>query len=150
MHTVILTFKVSINANPKTIFDYLTDWEKQSDWILFTNVKKVSSGPNQKGTLLWAATGFGFCKFIDTMMVTEWQPNRTIVVEHTGRVVLGKGVFTINEIHNHECEFIWQEITPVPFGIVGRVGLVFVKPMMRLFFDWSLRKLKRNVEEFSR
>ncbi len=146
MSLVTLTFKVNIHADPHTIFNYLSDWEKQSDWILFTTVEKVSAEPNQSGTKLSATTGFGPLKFIDTMVVTDWQPSRQIVVEHTGRVILGKGVFTIQEISKNNCEFIWEEITPVPLGFVGRIGLFVIKPFMNLLFGSSLKKLKRNIE----
>lgn len=146
MKTVTLTFKVNIKADQKIIFEYLSDWDKQSNWILFTTVRKASTLPNQKGTKLSAATKFGMIKFIDTMVVTEWLPHEKIVVEHTGRVVLGKGIFKIKKISENNCEFIWEEITPVPFGFVGQAGLLIVKPLMKLLFGLSLKKLKRNIE----
>ena len=146
MKIVTLTFKITIAAEPQTIFDYLSDWEKQSDWILFTTVHKVSTAPNQQGTQLLAQTKFSKLQFIDTMLVTEWLPPHKIIVEHTGRVILGKGVFKINKISERNCEFIWQEITPVPFGFVGQVGLVLVMPFMKLMFGLSLKKLKKAIE----
>ena len=39
MNTATLTFSIEINARPKTIFEYVSNWEKQSEWILFTKVK---------------------------------------------------------------------------------------------------------------
>jgi hypothetical protein len=144
--TVTLTFTVTITASQKIIFDYLTDWEKQSDWILFTAVEKVSKTPNKKGTELVATTKFGKLKFIDTMIVTEWLPNEKVTVEHTGRVILGKGIFKIQKSTENSCEFVWEEVTPVPFGFVGQIGLILVKPLMKLLFGLSLKKLKRNIE----
>lgn len=146
MKTAKLIYKVNIASDQKTIFEYLSDWEKQSDWILFTTVHKVSTSPNQQGTELLATTSFGTLKFIDTMVVTEWLPNQKIVVAHVGRVILGKGVFKIRKTSEKSCEFIWEEITPVPFGFVGQTGLVIVKPLMKLLFGLSLKKLKRNIE----
>ena len=145
MKTVTLTFRIHINADQQKIFEYVTDWEKQSDWIMFTTVKELSKSTNKDINLL-AITKFGPLKLIDTMVVTELKPFERIVVEHTGRVVLGKGVFGIHRISDKKCEFVWQEITPVPFGIIGLVSLVVLGPIFRLPFHFSLRRLKANIE----
>jgi hypothetical protein len=147
MKTVTLTFSIEINAKPKTIFEYVSTWEKQSEWILFTKVKLLKGLPNQKDPLLLAITGVGPVKFKDTMVITNWSPYKLIVVEHTGRVVLGKGVFTIEEISDSNSKFTWQEITPIPFGLVGKIGLVLIRPIMNIAFGKSLKKLKNNIEK---
>ncbi len=144
--TTTLTYKIDIDADKKTVFTYLSDWDKQSEWILFTTVRKVSIGPNNDGTLLLAETKVGPLKVVDTMLVSEWSPYEKIVVTHTGRIVLGKGIFEIKENSDHRCTFIWKEVTPIPFGYLGRIGLVIVKPLLKLVFNMSLRKLKKNVE----
>ena len=59
MNSVTLTFSIEINARPKTIFEYVSNWEKQSEWILFTKVKLLKGLPNQKDPLLLAITGVG-------------------------------------------------------------------------------------------
>jgi len=147
MKTVTLSFNIEICAKPKAIFQYVSDWEKQSEWILFTKVKLLKGAPQQKDPLLLAITKIGPIKVQDTMVVTDWQPFERVVVEHTGRMVLGKGVFTIKKISNDVSSFTWQEITPIPFGIVGRICLVFVKPLLNFLFNASLKKLKNNVEQ---
>lgn len=146
MKTVTLTFSIVIRADQRTVFDYVSAWDKQSDWIVLTTVKELSSSVPQLDTVLLAVTKLGPFKVADTMVVTEWQPYKRIVVEHTGRIILGKGVFTVQKITNDTCEFVWQEITPVPFGFVGRVGLFFVTPIMKTLFGRSLHNLKRNIE----
>jgi hypothetical protein len=148
MNTVILTFSITIRASQQTIFDYVSDWEKQSDWILFTTVKKLSNPVHEKDVTLLATTKFGPIKFVDSMVIAEWQPPEKIIVEHTGRVVLGKGVFTIRELSSTSCQFIWEEITPVPFGRLGKAGLIVIKPFMNLMFNSSLKKLRNNIESF--
>lgn len=146
MSTVTLSFCTEINATPQAVFEYVSDWEKQSEWILFTTVKAVKSTPNQKDSTLLAVTKLGPLKVADEMTVTEWQPYERIVVEHTGRIVKGKGVFTVSETSKDTCVFTWQEVTPVPFGLIGRIGLVFAKPVMSIVFGKSLAKLKNNIE----
>ena len=146
MKTTTLTFSIIIHADQQTIFNYVADWEKQSDWILFTTVKKLANTAHQQKPMLLATTKFGPLKFVDTMIVTDWQPYDRIVVEHTGRIILGKGIFTIHIISDNSCEFVWQEITPVPFGFIGRAGLVIIKPLINSMFGMSLKKLKSNIE----
>lgn len=146
MRIVTLTYKIMIQASQQKTFNYVSDFEKQSDWILFTTVKNLSNATDRVKPKLLATTSFGLLKFVDTMIVTEWLPHEKIVVEHTGRIILGKGVFTIVKISPDSCEFIWQEITPVPFGVFGQVGLVLIKPAMKILFTISLRKLKSTIE----
>lgn len=146
MKTVTLTFSIAIYANPQKIFEYVSNWEKQSDWILFTKVKLLQGTPNQKDSLLLAVTKFGPLKVADTMIVTDWEPYERIVVEHTGRIVFGKGIFTIKNISKELSTFTWQEITPILFGFIGQFGLVLVKPVINIVFGKFLMKLKDNIE----
>lgn len=146
MHTVTLTFAVTINATAHQIFEYLTDWEQQADWISFTTVQKLSSGPNAVGTEVLAVTALGPLRLVDTMVLTKFMPPLLMSVEHTGRVILGKGVFSVQENSSDTCVFTWQEITPVPFGLAGRAALFVVRPVLKLLFNGSLEKLKQNIE----
>ncbi|MBC7581887.1 SRPBCC family protein [Aeromicrobium sp.] len=146
MNTITLTFKIDIQATQQTVFEYVSDWERQSGWIPFTTVKNLSESVKGQGASLLAVTGFGPLKFSDTMVVTTWQPYDTIVVEHTGRIVLGKGVFSVHPHADDSCTFVWQEITPVPFGLIGQAGLFLIKPLMNSMFDRALKKLKSNIE----
>ena len=147
MNTVTLTYKIAIKAKQSIVFDYVSDWEKQSNWIMFTTVKIVSNSQRPQDTELLATTKIGPLKLADTMVITEWEPHMKIVVEHTGRVILGKGVFNVKEISDDETEFLWQEITPIPFGQLGKIGFFIVKPILNTMFGMSLKRLKRNIEK---
>lgn len=146
MNTVTLSFRIEINATSQVIFEYVSDWERQSEWILFTTVKLVSRTPDHQNSTILAVTKLGPLKVADEMTVTEWQPYERIVVEHTGQVVKGKGVFTVSSASKDTCIFTWQEVVPVPFGFIGQIGLVFAKPLMHAVFGKSLAKLKDNIE----
>lgn len=146
MKTVTLTYSVDIAATQQVVFNYISDWEKQSEWVLFTSVKQVQNVPKDNTQSLIATTKLGPLKIVDTMNVTSWQPYERIVVEHTGRMVRGKGIFSVAKKSNDTCAFIWQEITPVPFGVLGSIGTWHVKPFLSLVFNYSLKKLKHNIE----
>ena len=146
MNKVTLTFKIEIRASQLTVFDYVADWERQSDWIMFTTVKQLSDPAKNSDIYLAATTKVGPFKVVDTMAVTTWQPPEKIVIEHTGRQVLGKGVFMVKKISDDRCEFVWEEITPIPFAAVGRIGLFILMPFIRFFYDKSLRRMKAVIE----
>lgn len=90
-----LSFSIEICAKPQAIFQYVSDWEKQSEWILFTKVKLLKGAPKQKDPLLLAITKIGPIKVQDTMVVTGWQPYERIAIKNTGRIVLGKARITL-------------------------------------------------------
>ncbi len=146
MKTVTLSFSIVVNADQKTIFDYVSDWERQSEWILFTTVKDLSPREQPQDHSLLAITKFGPIRLVDTMIVTAWKPYDKIVVEHTGRIVLGKGVFTVTRLSQDSCEFTWREITPVPFGLLGQAVLLIFRPLIRWPFMKSLKTLKAIIE----
>ncbi|GEM_PF-6198130 len=95
MNTKTLTYEITIKTDPHSLFAYVSDWERQSEWILFTNVKIISLTPHQVDTVLVASTSLGPLSVVDTMIVTEWIPLKQISIEHTGRIILGKGIFSI-------------------------------------------------------
>lgn len=146
MNTMTLTYTVAIHTNQKAVFEYVSDWERQSDWILFTTVKLLSEPTTEQEINLLAITKIGPLQLVDTMVVSDWRPYERIIVEHTGRIILGKGIFSINKISDVDCEFVWQEITPVPLGIFGRIVVTLSKPLIKIPFTISLRRLKTNIE----
>ena len=146
MRTKVLTFKIFINASQQTVFDYVSDWEKQSNWIMFTKVKLLSDPDQDTPVTLLATTKVGPIKLVDTMVITSWQSPNRIVVEHTGRIILGKGVFQVHKVSDDSCEFEWQEITPIPFGFLGRLGFKIFRPVIYIPFNMSLKRLRSNVE----
>ena len=148
MRLTTITFSITIRASQQAVFNYVSDWEKQSDWIKFTTVHKLSNVTDEDVNLL-AVTRLGPIRLLDTMVVTDWQPFERIVVEHTGRLILGKGIFSVKRLTSNSCEFTWQEITPVPFGQVGAIALAMIKPILRIPFNLSLKKLKSNIESAS-
>lgn len=143
MKNFTLKFSVEIKASQKQVFNYLTDWEKQSEWILFTIVSKTSESANQIGTTLSAKTGFGPFSFVDTMTLLEYIPDKLVTVEHTGKIIRGRGVFQIEKLSKNKCIFTWLEITPVPFGFLG---VLVTKPVLKILFGFSLKKLRKNLE----
>lgn len=73
MPSVELRESVPVAAAPETVWAVATDWPRQREWMLGTEVR-VLSGGGGLGTQLLAFTGLGGVGFVDTMEITEFQP----------------------------------------------------------------------------
>jgi hypothetical protein len=64
---------------------------------------------------------------LDTMVVTEWDPPRRAVVQHTGRIIRGPGTFEVTP-QGAGSLVTWTEQLWLPFGLLGQAGWPLVKP----------------------
>jgi hypothetical protein len=118
----------------------VTDWSRQREWIWATRVH----GGQGVGAAVTGRTGLGPVGFTDTMVITEWDPPRRCVVEHTGRLIRGAGIFEVRAA-GAESEFRWTEQLwlPLPARLGGLVaGLV--RPLAERALAASLRRFARR------
>ena len=74
MSTVMLSRLVTVNASADTVFSSITDWSRQSEWMIGTTVKGADQlGLGVGGTIL-ARTSIGILGFNDPMTITQWAP----------------------------------------------------------------------------
>ena len=66
-----------------------------------------------------------------------------------GRVVKGAGAFEVEETPTG-ARVVWSEWVRLPFGLLGEVGWLAVKPVAAVFLRISLRRLARLVESGAR
>ena len=144
-YTRQLAVKIFIDAPELKVFNIVTNWEDQTKWVYMTKVRGVGDDSHKLGGKLEAFTGLGKFGFLDTMTITKWQDYKLCEVTHTGNVVKGKGLFEVSTI-NSKTYFTWTEYVELPYGIVGRIGWIIVKPIA-IFGLWlSLRRLKKYIE----
>jgi uncharacterized protein YndB with AHSA1/START domain len=134
--------KIAISASPEEVFRAVTNWESQSEWVLATKVRGVVDESHRLGGEIEAFTGIGSLGFLDTMTITKWNPPHLCEVTHTGKTVRGSGVFEVTS-ENGMTYFTWTEYTEIPFGIVGKIGWVFVAPVAKLGLMLSLRRFRK-------
>ena len=139
-----LVERVAVEAPPERVWAALTDWTRQGEWMLATDVATVDGPAQGVGGRLAARTGLpmigGFrLGFLDTMVITAWDAPRRVEVEHTGRLVRGPGIFEI-EPRGEQSTFVWTERLDLPYGVLGRVGWALVRPFALLGIRWSLRR----------
>jgi hypothetical protein len=137
---------VIVDAPPQSVWDAVTDWSRQSEWMLGTTVRATDRGGVGVGGGIEAFTGVGRAGFLDTMVITEWDPPRRCVVRHTGDVVKGLGIFEVVALPEGRSRFVWAEELDLPLGVLGRLGW----PLIRPGFAWGVRRslvtLAREVE----
>lgn len=140
-----LSVRVKINAPTMNVFRAVTNWEEQDNWVFLTKVKGVGNDSQKLGGKLEAYTGIGRFCFLDTMTITAWDPPKLCEVTHTGNVVKGRGIFEVATI-NSSTYFTWTEYVEIPFGVIGRFGWIFIKPLTKLGLWVSLRRLAAYIK----
>jgi Polyketide cyclase / dehydrase and lipid transport len=120
-----LTEAVDVDAPPERVWGALTDWVRQGEWMLATDVRTVGGPAQEVGGRLEARTGIPVrdrrLGVLDAMEVTRWEPPRRVDVRHVGRVVRGSGVFEVRPRGPYST-FVWTEVLDLPLGALGRLG----------------------------
>ncbi|MFW3170893.1 SRPBCC family protein [Geodermatophilus sp. CPCC 206100] len=135
---------VDVAAPPERVWAALTDWTRQGEWMLLTDVEVVGATTQGVGARLAARTGLPWRRgrhvgVLDTMVVTEWDPPRRVVVQHTGRVVRGPGIFVVTP-RGTAATLEWTERLYLPLGLLGRAGWPLVRPFVVVGIRRSLRR----------
>jgi hypothetical protein len=136
---------VLVSAPADRVFAALVDWESQGEWMLGTSVRSDGAAHGVGGRL-HAFTGVGRVGFTDPMVITQWDPPRTVRVRHTGSVVRGDGVFEVRPAGPGSSRFIWREDLDLPLGALGRFGFALLRPAFVAGVARSLRTFARKVE----
>ena len=147
MSRVDLTVPVDVNVPADAVWQKLTDWKRQGDWMLATRVEVAGAGDGRHaGAILTAVTGVGPLGVTDRMEIAEWDPPRRCVVRHLGRVVRGEGVFEVVPRDAGHSRLLWSELLDLPLGRLGRLGWSVLEPVFRTGVAFSLRRMARQCE----
>ncbi|MGH3424064.1 MAG: SRPBCC family protein [Nocardioidaceae bacterium] len=133
-----LAVRTTIDAPPQRVWDYVTDWERQGEWIPATRVRVQGDG-------LVARTSIGPFGFTDPMCIRTWQPPRRCEMVHTGRVVHGSGVFECRD-DSGVTTFVWTERVDVPGGPLAPALWAVARRPLRAGLEYALRRLRDRIE----
>ncbi|CCG01903.1 SRPBCC family protein [Blastococcus saxobsidens] len=144
--------RIDVDAAPERVWAALTAWTRQGEWMLATDVRTVGGPAQGIGGRLAARTGLPLpggrrVGLLDTMVITEWDPPRRVVVQHTGRLVRGPGIFEIEPRGEHTT-FVWTERLWLPYGLLGQLGWVLVKPFALAGIRLSLKRFAAFARSF--
>ena len=139
-----LVERIDVDATPEQVWAALTDWTRQGEWMLATDVETVGGPAQGLHGRLAARTGLPLpggrhVGLLDTMIITKWEPPRLVEVQHTGRIIRGPGIFEIEPRGEH-ATFVWTERLWLPYGLLGQAGWFLAKPFVVLGVRRSLRR----------
>jgi carbon monoxide dehydrogenase subunit G len=144
-----LTETVDVDAPPEQVWAAMTDWVRQGEWMLATDVRTVGGPAQGVGGRIEARTGVPLpggrhVGVLDAMLITDWEPPRRIGVRHTGRFVRGTGVFEVRPRGEHST-FVWTERFDLPLGRLGALGWPLARPAVAAGVRMSLRRFPEFV-----
>ncbi|MEP6696349.1 MAG: SRPBCC family protein [Pseudonocardiales bacterium] len=145
MSAVDIRERVTVYARPDRVWEALTAWERQTEWVLGTRVYATALEGRSVGGGLTAITGIGPLAFTDTMVITEWSPPALCRVRHTGHVVRGTAAFEVAADGPSRAIVTWSEHIILPFGRVGE----FAWPLARPLVSWALRLSLRRFARWA-
>jgi uncharacterized protein YndB with AHSA1/START domain len=133
---------VDVEAPAERVWEVLVDWQRHGEWVPFTRAE----GGAEEGASVEAWTGVGTVGFLDTMVISGWEPPTRVTVRHTGRLVRGEGRFDLLDLPGGRCRVTWSELVDLPLGAVGRAGWIAVGPFARLMLRTALGRLAKLFE----
>jgi uncharacterized protein YndB with AHSA1/START domain len=145
-----LVERIDVDAPPEQVWAALTDWARQGEWMLATDVQTVGGPAQGLHGRLAARTGLPLpggrhVGVLDTMIITKWEPPHLVEVQHTGRIVRGPGTFEVLPRGSH-ATVVCTEVWYLPYGLLGVVGWALARPSV----VWGLRRSLKRFAEFAR
>lgn len=138
---VLIDMAITLPGPPEIVWRLITDWEHQDDWMLEASDFKVTSAHREGlGVEAEATISIGGITTRDTVRVVTWEPPKRLAIEHGGWVA-GRGELFLTPMADDETYLYWREELIPPFGLLGRIGLLLFRPLMRRIFVRDLRVL---------
>ena len=135
----------TVPGPPSVVWELITDWEHQGDWMLEARDFKVISEQREGvGVEAEASISIGGITTRDIVTVVGWEPNRRLAIEHKGWVS-GIGEIHLTPLGNDRTHIFWREELQPPVGFLGAMGLTAFKPLMTRIFRRDLKVLSGLV-----
>jgi len=138
---VVLEMAATLPGPPEVVWDLITDWEHQDDWMLEAS-DFVVLGSQREGVGVEAEATIKIrgVKTRDRIRVVAWEPLRLLSIAHEGWVA-GRGELSLTPIGKNRTHMFWREELEPPLGVLGSIGLTLFKPLMGRIFRRDLRIL---------
>ena len=139
-----LEHSVVINRSTQDVFDYMTDFEKLSEWMSeLVEAKQTSEGVVSVGTMISAvATPIGR-RAETTLEVTEYEPNKKFAIKSIAGPVESEDQFTFEPVGEG------TKVTRVTEGELSgffRMAEPLVVRMLNRQFETNFSNLKDLLE----
>ncbi len=144
MSTTEVRMSVPVATAAEDVWDAVTDWSRQGEWMLGTEVHVASGDGRSPGSRLEAFTSVAGLGFLDVMEITVWDPPLRCEVRHDGRLLRGTGGFRVVRNTPESATLMWWERLDLPLGRFGAIAWSFVRPV----FTWGLRRSLTAFQSF--
>ena len=147
MKPVVVQTNVELDASAGVVWRVLTDWERQSDWMLeATDIVVVSAHREGVGVEAEATVRIGGISTRDRIRVDVWDPPSHLGIAHLGWVG-GRGDLRLTPTGSDRTHLDWREELRPPLGPFGAVGIRLFRPLMARTFRRDARVLASLVRE---
>ena len=141
----MITVETDIARPPEAVWPHLVDWERLDRWMreardfVVLSLHREGVGVEAEATVRIAGIATR-----DRIRVTRWEPPTVLAMSHLGWV-RGTGYMELSPTDSGTHLF-WREALVPPWGALGRMGMVILRPLMRRAFRRDLALLSRLVE----
>lgn len=147
MKPLVIHTAVDLDAPADVVWRVLTDWERQSDWMLEASDIVVTSGHREGvGVESEATVRIGGISTRDRIRVDVWEPPRHLGIVHLGWVG-GRGDLVLSEKGSGRTRLGWTEELHPPLGLLGAMGIRLFRPLMARTFRRDAAELARLVRD---
>ncbi len=144
--TVRVAASVDVAVDPATAFAAVVDLPSQEKWIMLTKLYAVDADASVPfvGSRLVAFTGVLGVGFLDTMVVSEYDPPHRWVTAKDGDLLRGVGIMQVEPLPTGS-RVTWANELELPFGIAGQLGWLVARPIALFVLGLSLRRLAKKL-----
>jgi hypothetical protein len=137
---------IIIDRPPSAVWRSVEDIASHVDWMADAEaIRFTSPSTRGVGTTFDCETKIGPFRLTDRMTITEWVPEATMGVSHTGTVT-GTGRFRLRAVGIGHTEFTWEEMLTFPRWMGGSAGALIGTPVLRQIWKRNLQRLKEKIE----
>ena len=144
---MMISVGVTIAAPPARVWAELEPIEHHVEWMADAETITFATATTRGvGTEFDCVTRIGPLRTVDRMVVTEWEPDRAMGIDHCG-LVRGSGRFTLTPRPGGRTRFTWREELQFPWQFGGPVGAAATRPVLQAVWRRNLRRLQAIVED---
>ena len=130
-----------IPAPPEIVWELVTDWERQGEWMLEARDFEVLTKRREGvGVEARAMVRIGGITTRDRVRVTAWELHERLMIRHMGWVS-GEAEMYLTPVGISSSYLLWREELEPPLGLLGGIGLRMFEPLLRRVFARDLRVL---------
>ena len=132
---------IDLPATAEVVWGCITDWERLPEWMTeLSQVRVLGPGRGGVGMEAEGVVRMAGITTRDRMRITGWEPPHRLEIAHLGWVK-GGGLMLCSP-ESAGTRLAWSEWFEPPVGLLGRVGMLLLSPLIRRRFEEDLRRLQ--------